>query len=168
MTGATIIGEWGAGPGRDPEAFIRLFADGTWEAGTAGRPGETLTPRAAWHWFRDHWGRACTPPDAAGHLADRLVWWSVIDGPSPGARAVEPGAAGVGIPGDILAWAVGLSEADPDVYLLVTTMEDAAAQPVLHGEIGCRLGEMPAGAVTAIRAAVAEEAAERGGYLNDT
>jgi|SRR5580693_1549546 hypothetical protein len=92
-----------------------------------------------------------TPPNTIGPLS---VWWSVVRGPSPAARAVEPGVAAVAIPGDILTWAAGhgLSETDPDVYLLVTPMDEAGR---VDGEISGRLGEIPAGAVAAIRAELA-------------
>ncbi|MCX4451625.1 hypothetical protein [Streptomyces sp. NBC_01789] len=58
---------------------------------------------------------------------DEVAVWSVVRGSSPTARAVEPGPAGVDVPDEILAWAGrhGLSDDDPEVYLLVTPRNEA-------------------------------------------
>ncbi|TDC02652.1 hypothetical protein E1091_00175 [Micromonospora fluostatini] len=55
------------------------------------------------------------------------VVWSVVRGDSPTAQAVEPAMAGVEIPRDVLDWAEGhgLSDEDPDVYLLVAPADEA-------------------------------------------
>lgn len=65
------------------------------------------------------------------------VVWSVVRGESADAVAVEPGQAGLDIPADVLAWAEGhgLSDDDPDVYLLVTTRTAAGR---IDGEIAWR------------------------------
>lgn len=52
-----------------------------------------------------------------------VIWYVMGTGdPGPAGLAVEPGAAGADIPGDVLEWAEAHGAgADPDVYLLVTT-----------------------------------------------
>ncbi|MFI1204813.1 hypothetical protein ACH4VR_36195 [Streptomyces sp. NPDC020883] len=81
--------------------------------------------------------------DEHGNTEDESAIWSVVRGESPGARAVIPCAAGVGVPDDVLTWAEehGLSSDDPDVYLLVTPRSQA--DDVL-GEVAWR--EFPMGA----------------------
>jgi hypothetical protein len=60
--------------------------------------------------------------------------------PAPG-LGVEPGAAGIDIPDDVLDWAEanGVNPDDPDVYILVTTEPHpgwiAGARAALEGEV---------------------------------
>jgi hypothetical protein len=53
-----------------------------------------------------------------------VTFW-VTDTTQPRALAVEPEAAGVHVPADVLDWAegLGLSEGNTDVYLLVSTLD---------------------------------------------
>lgn len=86
----------------------------------------------------------------------RPVYWSVCSGSSDvRVAAVEPEAAGVGIPEDVAAWAAGHGWGldDPDVYLLVATEDEAQAD--LPGEIAFIAGTVSYAEDQAIRAAVA-------------
>lgn len=101
---------------------------------------------------------------AGTYATARPVYWSVVRGPSGDvdAGAVKPEPAGVGIPAVILEWAAGhgLSAADPDVYLLVATEDEAGEIP---GEIAYRTGTVSYGEDQAIRAALAQDRANRAG-----
>ena len=80
----------------------------------------------------------------------------VMRGESPGARAVEFGAASVDIPDDLLAWAEanGLDHNDTDSYLLVAPADEPAPSV---GVIASREASLPAADVATIRAALDEE-----------
>jgi len=82
--------------------------------------------------------------------------WSVVRGESPTARAIEPGAASIDIPDEILTWAEehGLSQDDPDVYLLVTPSDEAGE---VIGEIAYRELAMPTDDLATVRAALDDE-----------
>ncbi|MEE1736409.1 hypothetical protein PUR49_07830 [Streptomyces sp. BE147] len=84
------------------------------------------------------------------------VVWSVVRGESPGAHAVEPGRYSIDVPDEILTWAIGhgVSEDDPDVYLLVTPADEAGE---IMGEIAYREGPISAADLTALRAALIHE-----------
>jgi hypothetical protein len=168
VTGATITEEWDANPHDEPKLFIRRMSDGTWETGTAGRapgdyyPGQSrrISPLQAFQFFRGTWGYL--PGNARDLLAEELVLWSVTRSTQNGlSYAVEPGAEGVSIPDDVLTWAEGhgLSADDPDVYLLVAPLDEARG---VLGEIACMWGELPAGEISTIRAALAEALGEKG------
>lgn len=89
---------------------------------------------------------------------NETVVWSVVRGASHGARAAEPGLAGIDIPDQVLEWGeeYGLNE-DDKVYLLVTP-EDEAGE--VDGEIAFMPAQAPASRVKALRALVTEQAAE--------
>lgn len=101
-------------------------------------------------------------------LADRIkaatqqtetVVWSVVRGESPDSRAVEPGPYDITIPDEVLAWAEGYGVGtDTDVYVLVTVADEAGE---VLGEIASMTAQATAEDVAAIRAALAECAAER-------
>lgn len=86
--------------------------------------------------------------------AEQVVW-SVVEGTSPGSRAVEPEPHGVTIPEEILEWAAGhgLDVENPDVYLLVTTQDEAGE---VIGEIAYTQASAPTSEAAAIRQALAE------------
>ena len=92
------------------------------------------------------------------------VYWSVCSGPAGDVRvtAVDPEAAGVDIPADVLLWAEGrgLAGDAPYIYLLVATEDEAAEIP---GEIDWLRGTVPYADDMAIRAALATADTEREG-----
>ncbi|MDT0418882.1 hypothetical protein RM574_25710 [Streptomyces sp. DSM 41982] len=79
--------------------------------------------------------------------------WSVVRGTSPTAHAVEPGPLSIDIPDEIQDWAqeYGLSDDDPEVYLLVTPADEAAE---VTGEIAFRKFPMSADDLATVRAAL--------------
>jgi hypothetical protein len=88
----------------------------------------------------------------------RGVYWSVVEGGWGGVSAVEPGPAGVDVPAAILEWAAGHgldADAEPNVYLLVATEDEAGEIP---GEIAYCRGFVTYAEDQAIRAQLAAEA----------
>jgi len=87
------------------------------------------------------------------HERKNVVVWSVVEGTSPDARAVEPAPAGVDIPADVLEWAEenGVAVDNPDVYVLVTPADEAGE---VDGEIAHRRGEVSDEDMAAIRSAL--------------
>lgn len=83
------------------------------------------------------------------------VIWYVMRGESPYSAAADPQVIGVDIPARVLDWAEahGMTEADPDVYLLVAPADEAGR---LDGEVATRMGVLPPEAVAQIRAEMAE------------
>lgn len=81
------------------------------------------------------------------------VIWSVMRGESPNAAAVEPQMIGVDIPLQVLAWAEahGMTEDDPDVYLLIAPAD--GARP-FDGELATRMDVLPPETVAQIEEAI--------------
>lgn len=100
-------------------------------------------------------------PISAGTFAPNAVVWSLVYGVSPFSRAVEPGPHGVAVSQAVRAWADhvasengfpdGLSSENPDLYLLVTPVDEAG---VVEGELAFIVDTLPLEDVNAIRVAL--------------
>lgn len=83
------------------------------------------------------------------------VVWSVVEGPSPEAWAVEPGLAGITVPDEVLEWAAGhgLAEDNTDIYLLVTTADEVWP---IFGEVAYAYGLVSDEEASSIRKSLSE------------
>jgi hypothetical protein len=92
-----------------------------------------------------------------------VIWYVYSDlGDVATDGPVNPEEAGISIPGDILEWAGshGLSEDDPDVYVLVATDDDAPYGGIA-GQLAAREGTVSARDARLITALLERERASR-------